>query len=63
MTMDIVYFYLTTPLKRPEYIWINLKDIPEEIIKEYRLRDIAMPNGSVHIVANHGFVAVRIVSK
>ena len=54
MTMDISNFYLMTPLKRPEYIRINIKDIPEEIIFEYNLRDIAMPNGFVHIVANRG---------
>ena len=54
MTMDISKFYLVTPLKQPEYMLINLKDIPEEIIKEYKLRDIAMPNGSVHIVATRG---------
>ena len=29
-------------------------DIPEEIILEYNLRETAIPNGSVHIVANRG---------
>ena len=53
-TMDISNFYLMTPLKRPEYTRINIKDIPEEIILEYNLREMAMPNGSVHTVANHG---------
>ena len=33
MTVDISNFYLMTPLKRPEYIRINLSDTPEEIIK------------------------------
>ena len=32
MVMDIFNFYLMTPLKRPEYIRISIKDIPEEII-------------------------------
>ena len=54
MTMDISNFYLMTPLKRPEYIRINIKEIPDEIISEYNLREIALPNGSVHIVANRG---------
>ena len=54
MTMDISNFYLMTPLKRSEYIGINIKDIPEEISLEYNLREMAMPNGSVHIVANCG---------
>ena len=39
MTMDISNFYLMTPLKRPEYIRIKLADIPEEIIREYNLRE------------------------
>ena len=43
-TMDIPSFYLMIPLKRPEYIQINLRDIPEEIILEYNLRGIAKPN-------------------
>ena len=54
MTMDISNFYLMTPLKRPEYIRVSLKDIPEEVIKEYKLKDIAMENGTVHIEANKG---------
>ena len=52
MMMDISNFYLVTPLKQPENIQINLKDIPEEILLKYRLQDITMPNGSVHIVAS-----------
>ena len=51
MTMDISNFYLMTPLKRPEYIQINIKDILEEIILKYNLREMAIPNESVHIVA------------
>ena len=38
MTMNISNFYLVTPLKRPEYIRINIRDIPDEIIEEYRLK-------------------------
>ena len=52
--MDISNFYLVTPVKRPEYIRIHIKDIQEEIILEYNLRKMAMPNGSVHIVVNCG---------
>ena len=54
MTMDISNFYLMTPLTRPEYIRINLKDIPEEIITEYNLRKTATADGSVYIQANKG---------
>ena len=54
MTMDISSFYLITPLKRPEFIRINLRNIPDEIIKEYKLKDIATANGSIYIRADRG---------
>ena len=54
MTMDISNFYLMTPLKRPEYIRINIRDIPDEIIEEYNLRSKATTEGAIYIVANRG---------
>ena len=33
MMVDISNFYLMTSLKRPKYIRIHLRDIPDEIIK------------------------------
>ena len=54
MTMDISNFYLMTPLKRPEYIKIKLSDIPDEIIKEYKLKEKATSNGFVFIEAVRG---------
>ena len=54
MTMDIANFYLMTPLTRPEYIRINLKDVPDEIILEYNLREKATADGSAYIVENRG---------
>ena len=38
MTIDISIFYFMTPLKRPEYIRIHVRDILDEIIKEYKLK-------------------------
>ena len=54
MTIDISDFYLMTPLKRPEFIRISINDIPEEIIIEYKLREIADSKGMVYIQANQG---------
>ena len=54
MTMDISNFYLNTPLPRPEFIRINLKDIPEEVIIEYNLKQKATSNGSIYIRAKRG---------
>ena len=54
MTMDISNFYLMTPLKRKEYIRMKISDIPEEIIIEYKLRDLVTDDGSIYIQANKG---------
>ena len=54
MTMDILNFYLMTPLKRLEYILICIKDIPDEITNEYKLTEIVDDKGSIHIQANRG---------
>ena len=54
MTMYISSFYFMTPLKRPEYIRISIKYIPEDIITAYKLRDKTEGNGLVYIVANRG---------
>ena len=54
MTMDISNFYLMTPLKQPEFICIDLQDIPDKIIKESKLKDIATANGSIYIHTDTG---------
>ena len=54
MTMDISNFYLMTPLKRPEFIRIKLSDIPDEILKEYKLKEKVTKNGSIYIEAIRG---------
>jgi uncharacterized protein YaaQ len=48
-TADISNFYLETPLKRPEYARVRLSDIPEEIIREYNLKEVATPEGWVYM--------------
>ena len=42
------------PLSQPEYIRIKLSDIPDEIIQEYNLMDIATKDWSIYIEANKG---------
>ena len=34
-TMDIKNFYLGTPMKRPEYMTLPMKIIPQEIVDKY----------------------------
>ncbi len=54
MTMDISNFYFMTPLHRANFIWIKLSDIPNEVIKEYKLREKATKNKSIYIRAKRG---------
>jgi hypothetical protein len=54
MTIDISNFYLNTPMKRPEYIRLNIRDIPKEIINEYKLNDIVDKDGSIYLAAIRG---------
>ena len=37
LCFDIEFFYLSTPLGRPEYVRIQLSKIPQEFIEEYNL--------------------------
>ena len=48
MMLDIKDFYLNTPMERYEYMRLKLTDIPEEIIVEYNLREIATDDGFVY---------------
>jgi hypothetical protein len=54
MTMDMPNFYLMTPLHRAKFIQIKLSDIPNEVIREYKLREKATKNGSIYIRAKRG---------
>ena len=54
MTLDIINFYLMTPLKCTEYIRMNINDLPEEIINEYKLREKVNRQGMVCIKVTKG---------
>ncbi len=43
-----------TPLKWPEYAKIKLTNIPEEVIKEYKLHEYVTPDGWVYIKVIQG---------
>jgi hypothetical protein len=47
MSFDMSNFYLMAPMMRYEYVRMNLDDFPEEIIEEYKLRDIASKDGGM----------------
>jgi hypothetical protein len=56
---DISNFYLMTPLKQPEYAKIKLSDIPEEVIKEYKLHEKATPDGWIYIKVIRGMYGLH----
>jgi hypothetical protein len=50
MTMDIGNFYLNTPLDRFEYMPINISDVPQGVIDEYKLyENVYVINGCVYM--------------
>ncbi len=51
MTMNISNFYLMTLLHQPEFIQMKLSNIPDKVIKEYKVREKATPDGSIYIRA------------
>jgi hypothetical protein len=53
MGMDIKNFYLNTPMDHPEYMRIHLRHIPDEIVEEYGLLELAH-EGFVYVEINKG---------
>ena len=53
MTADVGNFYLGTPMERPEYMFLPLEYIPQEIVEQYDLHSIAK-DGKVYTVINKG---------
>ena len=55
MTLDISNFYLNTPMqKRYEYMRMHLDTIPEQIIKQYKLKEKADKKGCVYVEIRKG---------
>ncbi len=52
--LDVKDFYLNTPRKRFKYMQLKLNDIPEEIIIEYKLPEIATEDGYVYCKIHKG---------
>jgi hypothetical protein len=54
MMIDLKDFYLNTPMKRPEYMRLKMSDIPDEIIEQYKLREIPTLDGYVYTEITKG---------
>ncbi len=48
-TIDLKDIYLMTPMARPEYMRMKLKDLPAEFVELYNLTNKVNSNGYIHI--------------
>ena len=52
--MDVKNFYLNTPLKRYEHLWLKFKDTPKDATKQYALEEKATEDGWVYVEIQKG---------
>ena len=63
-TADISNFYLANnKLLYPEYMRINLKDLPDDIIQQYHLKQIADKHGFVYTRIDKGMYGLKQAGK
>ncbi len=53
-TIDLKDFYLMTPMARPEFMRMQIKDLPKEFIGLYKLNNKATSNGFIYIKIQKG---------
>jgi hypothetical protein len=53
LVIDIKNFYLNTPLERYEYMVVLMASLPQEVINEYGINDLAV-DGKVYIEIQKG---------
>ncbi len=54
VTIDIKDFYLNTPMQGYEYMKLKMMDIPQEIKREYKLQELATPEGYIYCEIRKG---------
>jgi Reverse transcriptase (RNA-dependent DNA polymerase). len=59
MNMDVKDFYLNNVMKIFEYMKIHLSQIPDDVIRQYNLREIADDNGFVCIEIRKGMYGLK----
>ena len=53
-TIDLKDFYLMTPMTRPEYMRMKIKDLPKDFVIMYNLADKVTSDGFVYIKIQKG---------
>ena len=54
MTIDIKYFYLNTPMERPEYLRMKMANFPDDVIEHYKLKDKVDAKGNLYVKCRKG---------
>ena len=62
MSCDLKVFYLATPMENPEFMKVNLKFFPEDIINKYALRTLVHLDGCVYIKIKKGMYGLKKVA-
>jgi hypothetical protein len=52
--VDIKDFYLCAPMKHPEYMRLKVTDIPEGIMREYKLQELVTQDGYMYCEITKG---------
>ena len=66
MSIDIKDFYLNTPMPRYEYMQLKLSNLPDDVIRHYKLANIATKDGHIYTEIRrgmYGIPAARILAQ
>ena len=61
LSMDLKDMFLHTPMIKPEYMKVNLKYFPADIIQQYALNDLTH-NGYIYIKIKKGMYSLKQAS-
>jgi hypothetical protein len=53
-TINLVDFYLNTPMDQSEYMHMKIRDLPLDFTKAYNLNDLATDNGTIYVKIQKG---------
>jgi hypothetical protein len=54
MTLDIKDFYLNTPMAHYKYMQLRIANMPDNVIKHYKLTNLATPDGYIYCEIQKG---------
>ena len=60
MSIDIKVFYLNTPMPRYEYMQLKLSNLPDDIIRHYKLANIATTDGHIYTEIRRGMYGIPV---